>query len=78
MSRKLYSVVAILVIASFILAACGSSDGGSDASSGGNEIFDRVIERGNLVCGVRTDLTGFGYLDDAGRKISDPIMDEHT
>ena len=67
MSRKVYSVVALLVIASFILAACGSGSG--DGDSGGNEIADRVRERGNLVCGVRTDLTGFGYLDDSGRNI---------
>jgi general L-amino acid transport system substrate-binding protein len=30
------------------------------------EIFARVKERGTLVCGGRTDLAGFGILDDAG------------
>lgn len=80
MSRKLYTLLALLIVASFVLAACGStstdsasSDGAAEepaaASTGGNEIFDRVIERGNLVCGVRTDLTGFGYLDADGNNI---------
>jgi general L-amino acid transport system substrate-binding protein len=62
MSRKLFSVLAILMIASLVLTACGSTDG----ASGGNEIMDRVQARGNVVCGIRTDLAGFGYLDDAG------------
>ena len=29
----------------------------------------RVKERGKVVCGGRTDLLGFGYLDDAGNNI---------
>ncbi len=78
MSRKIYSLVAILIIASFVLTACGSTDNAStddasadvaDSSGGGNEIFDRVVARGNLVCGVRTDFVGFGYLDADGRNI---------
>lgn len=32
-------------------------------------IFSRVMDRGTLVCGGRTDLVGFGYLDDNGRNI---------
>ncbi|NIN67972.1 MAG: transporter substrate-binding domain-containing protein, partial [Anaerolineae bacterium] len=36
---------------------------------GYGEIQARVRERGNVVCGGRTDLLGFGYLDDAGRNI---------
>ena len=70
MSRKLYSVLALLMIASFVLAACGSTEAaGSDeggSSAGSGEILQRVLDRGNLVCGARTDLAGFGYLDDAG------------
>ncbi|HSM54947.1 MAG TPA: amino acid ABC transporter substrate-binding protein [Candidatus Sulfomarinibacteraceae bacterium] len=32
-------------------------------------IMDRVQSRGRLVCGARTDLAGFGYLDDQGNNI---------
>jgi len=32
-------------------------------------ILDRVKERGKLVCGGRTNLIGFGYMDEAGNKI---------
>ena len=32
-------------------------------------ILSRVKERGKLICGGRTDLLGFGYLDDAGNNI---------
>ncbi len=33
---------------------------------GRGEIYNRVIERGNVVCGSRNDLLGFGYLDADG------------
>lgn len=39
------------------------------APTGYGTIADRVRERGQLVCGSRTDLTGFGYLDENGRNI---------
>jgi general L-amino acid transport system substrate-binding protein len=32
-------------------------------------IVQRILDRGSLICGGRTDLAGFGYLDDAGRNI---------
>ena len=37
--------------------------------SGYGEILQRVRDRGRLVCGGRTDLLGFGYLDDAGNNV---------
>ena len=52
-----------------LLAACGGEDtGGEDAITRG-AIYDRVKERGQLVCGSRTDLLGFGYLDESGGNI---------
>lgn len=39
------------------------------APAGRGAIYNRVIERGKLVCGGRTDLLAFGYLDEAGRNI---------
>ena len=38
-------------------------------SVGRGDIYNRVKERGKLVCGSRTDLLGFGYLDADGRNI---------
>ncbi len=63
MSRKLYSVLSFLLILSFLLTACGG--GGITRGS----ILERVLDRGKVVCGGRTDLLGFGYLDDNGRNI---------
>lgn len=36
---------------------------------GYGEILQRVQDRGRLVCGGRTDLLGFGYLDDEGNNV---------
>jgi general L-amino acid transport system substrate-binding protein len=103
MSRKLYSLFALLLIASVVLSACGSSASAPPASSddsssapaedtsssessadsgdtaaeeeaapaqaGSGEILQRVLDRGTLVCGGRTDLVGFGYLDEDGNNI---------
>lgn len=37
------------------------------APSGFGTIVQRVRDRGQVVCGGRTDLAGFGFLDDSGR-----------
>ncbi|MEK6223096.1 MAG: amino acid ABC transporter substrate-binding protein [Chloroflexota bacterium] len=104
MSKKLYSLFALLVISAMVLTACGApadnnsaganndaaannnandsaaNDSANDsaANSGGDAdapaaqddstspILDRVLERGTLICGGRTNLTGFGYLDADG------------
>jgi general L-amino acid transport system substrate-binding protein len=39
----------------------------AEEGTGRGEIYNRVIERGKVVCGGRTDLTGFGMLDESGR-----------
>lgn len=51
--------------------APGETEGPAPAAqgSGYGTILARVQERGKLVCGGRTDLLGFGYLDDNGRNI---------
>lgn len=36
---------------------------------GTGTILSRVQDRGRLVCGARTDLAGFGYLDEAGENV---------
>jgi general L-amino acid transport system substrate-binding protein len=37
--------------------------------AGYGAIVQRIKDRGRLICGGRTDLPGFGYLDDAGRNL---------
>ncbi|MEN8097691.1 MAG: amino acid ABC transporter substrate-binding protein [Chloroflexota bacterium] len=39
------------------------------AAVGTGVIFDAVMARGKVVCGSRTDLLGFGYLDESGKNI---------
>ena len=68
MNRKFYSMFAFLVILALVLTACGG--GGEEADTGdGESILARVKERGKLICGGRTDLLGFGYLDADGNNI---------
>ncbi|MBU0510349.1 MAG: amino acid ABC transporter substrate-binding protein [Chloroflexi bacterium] len=84
MFRKLFPVFAVLVSLALLTAACSSGSEAPvvietvivtvevpvvAATAGRGEILNRVIERGKLICGGRTDLTGFGYLDENGRNI---------
>lgn len=39
------------------------------AVEGGQDVLGTVMDRGRLICGSRTDLLGFGYLDENGRNI---------
>lgn len=48
--------------------APGTTEGPAPAAQGGG-ILEGVKARGKLVCGGRTDLAGFGMLDDAGNNI---------
>ncbi len=49
----------------------GTTEGPAPAAQAGGygTIAARVRERGQLVCGVHTELLGFGYLDENGRNI---------
>jgi general L-amino acid transport system substrate-binding protein len=78
--RKLFAVIGILIVASLVLVACGSTapteapapaetEAAVTQAQGYGTILARVKERGKLVCGGRTDLLGFGYLDDNGVNI---------
>ena len=97
--RKLLTLLSVLMVASILLAACGTpateapaepapaepaepaepapaepteapgeTEGPAPAAQGGG-ILEAVKARGTLVCGGRTDLAGFGMLDDAGNNI---------
>lgn len=48
--------------------ACPECPEAAPVVSGG-QILAAVKDRGQVVCGARTDLLGFGYLDSAGRNI---------
>ena len=79
MSRKFFSVFALLVILSMVLAACGSTAPAEEAAAveapgetegpapaeGGNTL-ETVKERGLLKCGVSGALVGFSYVQEDG------------
>lgn len=55
MSKKIFPLLATLILFALIVGACGSGSG--------TDILGRVLDRGTLKCGGRTDLAGFGSLD---------------
>ncbi len=57
------------VIVTVEVPAEGGEEAGQIVSVGRGDIYNRVIERGKVVCGSRTDLLGFGYLDADGRNV---------
>jgi general L-amino acid transport system substrate-binding protein len=71
MKTKFYTLFAFLIIAALVLSACasGEADTGTGEEITRGAILSRVKERGKLVCGGRTDLLGFGYLDEGGRNV---------
>ena len=83
--KKLTLFLSLMFILALLLTACGGAEEAAlnaPANAGGGEeqpvaeeptsttpIFDRVKERGKVICGGRTDLTGFGYLDADGANV---------
>jgi general L-amino acid transport system substrate-binding protein len=82
-TQKFYFILGLLVLFTLVLSACGGSanttaNTGNTGEEEANEqpaaqtsesILDRVRSRGKVVCGGRTDLTGFGYLNADGENI---------
>lgn len=58
-----------LVEVTRIVESGGGEAAPAPAQVGAGEILQRVRDRGRVVCGARTDLAGFGYLDEAGNTI---------
>lgn len=73
MRRKALFLFTIILLASLVLSACAKStpeptDGDAEGFTRG-AILSRVKARGKVICAGRTDLLGFGYLDDAGNNL---------
>lgn len=79
MKRKTLIVVFVLILLSFALAACSSSapaEAGDTAQteteaaqtvpSGYGETLKSVQSRGQLICGVNSQVPGFGFVDSSG------------
>ena len=57
----------VLLMAIFIFAACSSEEESSASTSdSSSNTLTTVLERGELVCGVNDNLTGFGVVNSAG------------
>ena len=72
MKKRITLILAMIAIFTLLLAACGGGAEATeeaDTAAGTESILARVQDRGTLVCGGRTDLTGFGYLDADGNNI---------
>ncbi len=84
MNHKLSTLLAVLLTLSFVLTACGGAQDCPDCpdcpdapdcpevaapADTGESRLQIVKDRGKVVCGSRTDLLGFGYLDEDGRNI---------
>jgi len=65
--KKLSLLVAMLALLAVVLAACGAAE--EESVVAGGQVLTAVKDRGQVVCGSRTDLLGFGYLDAAGRNV---------
>lgn len=75
--RKLFVITGVLMIASFLLAACGggaaptqapaaATEAPAAAPSGFGATLATVKARGNIICGVNSQAPGFGYVDADG------------
>ncbi len=65
--KKLSLLVVMLALLAVVLAACGAAE--EESVVAGGQVLTAVKDRGQVVCGSRTDLLGFGYLDAAGRNV---------
>jgi len=82
-NRKLSTLLVVLLTSSIMLTACGPAECPPcpevaecpecppcpEVSAAGGERLQIVLDRGKVVCGSRTDLLGFGYLDADGKNI---------
>jgi general L-amino acid transport system substrate-binding protein len=75
MKKLRYGLFILLVILALALVACGGDDeaepeeAAPEETTGRGVLFQTIKDRGKLLCGSRTDLAGFGYLDADGRNV---------
>jgi general L-amino acid transport system substrate-binding protein len=73
MSRKIIFITSVLVLLALFAAACQTSEAteapAGELPSGYGALVNAIKERGSVVCGGRTDLAGFGELDENGRNV---------
>lgn len=65
MKSRLLMLFVVLSMVSLIAAACTTTDDGDDGESTASRL-SIVEDRGNLIAAGRTDLPGFGFLDEDG------------
>lgn len=74
--RKFFAITGVLMIASLVLAACGGTTptevpapGETEAApapAGFGATLEKVKARGSLICGVNSQVPGFGFVDANG------------
>ncbi|MFN2189872.1 MAG: transporter substrate-binding domain-containing protein, partial [Candidatus Promineifilaceae bacterium] len=81
MKKYRYGLFVLIIIFAIALAACGGDEETPEATpeetaeepmeqpTGRGALFNTVKERGKVLCGSRTDLAGFGYLDADGKNV---------
>jgi general L-amino acid transport system substrate-binding protein len=83
--KTLSALLTLVILLSLVLAACGTTQECPECpecpevaapecpecpeGAVGQDIYGAVMERGKVICGSRTDLLGFGYLDADGKNI---------
>jgi general L-amino acid transport system substrate-binding protein len=63
------AVETVEVVRTVVVTVEVPAEGAPAQPTGYGTVVQRIRDRGNLVCGGRTDLAGFGYLDDDGRNM---------
>jgi len=79
MKKFRFGLLILMVILALALVACGGDEEDepeeaaveetTEEPTGQGALFQTVKDRGKLLCGSRTDLAGFGYLDADGKNV---------
>jgi len=70
-NRKLFTLLATLLILSFVLTACGQQECPPcpecpEAPAAGGNRLQLIKDRGKVICGCNAELPGFGYINPEG------------
>lgn len=64
--RKLLPLFSLVVLASLVLAACGTPAATATPAPATGERLQAVLDRGNVICGVHGTFQGFGFVESDG------------